>query len=143
MTGSHPYLPSPQEQTQLAALALAAQDAQLRLGLQVPGQPSTLELPDALTRLVALLIREGAAGHAISVVLHDQDLSTSEAARLLGVSRPFLVSHLLETGKLAHHRVGSHRRITQRDLHAYQAEQTRRRALAAELSAEDQALGLY
>jgi excisionase family DNA binding protein len=143
MTASFSYLPTLQERAQLESLAGAVQGEQLKLGLQVAGSTQPVELPEALAKLVALLIREGAAGHAVSVVLPGEEVGTIEAARMLGISRPFLVSHLLNTGKLAFHKVGSHRRIALSDLLAYQAEQARRRSLAAALSAEDQALGLY
>ncbi|WP_293909259.1 helix-turn-helix domain-containing protein [Deinococcus sp.] len=143
MTASLSYLPTLQEQAQLESLASTVPAERPRLCLQVIGSAQPVELPEALAELVALLIREGAAGHAVSVVLPDEEVGTIEAARMLGISRPFLVSHLLDTGKLAFHKVGSHRRITLRDLLAYQTEQVRRRRLAAALSAEDQALGLY
>ena len=143
MTASFPYVPTPHEQAQLEALAGALQSGQPGLELLLSGTAQPMALPEALAKLVALLIREGAAGHPVSVVLPDQEMGTFEAARLLGISRPFLISHLLGTGKLAFRTVGTHRRIAVRDLLAYQAEQARRRTLAAALSAEDQALGLY
>ncbi|MFN2378249.1 MAG: helix-turn-helix domain-containing protein, partial [Candidatus Binatia bacterium] len=69
-------------------------------------------------------------------------LTTQQAARLLGVSRPHVVS-LLEAGRIPFHMVGKHRRIRVPDLLAYREknEKARKKTLD-DLAAEDQALGI-
>ena len=142
MTAPSHYFPTPQEQAQLREVAQKLRDEAPALQLHLRGEAQDLALPLPVLELIATLIREAAAGHAVSLLPTEQELSTTEAAQLLGISRPFLVSHLLETGKLPYQMVGTHRRIALRDVLAYQAEQAQRRTLAAELTREAQALGL-
>ena len=127
-----PFLPTPEVQLQARAAV-----AQLKAG------DTPLGLPDEVLSLIRQLLTEVADGHAVRVVAARPQLSTFEAAELLGVSRPFLISHLLDTGRIACSRVGTHRRIALQDVLAYQEGQQARRAHADALSAEAQALDLY
>lgn len=139
------FIPTPAEEEQLRAIAegLAQVPPGGPLYLHLPGQAGTLELSPLVARLLRASVQELLAGHAVTLVPSEQDLSTVEAARLLGVSRPFLISHLLDTGELPYRMVGTHRRLALADVLAYRAERERRLALADELSRESQAMGLY
>jgi excisionase family DNA binding protein len=75
-------------------------------------------LPAAAVRLLGALLTELAKGNAVTLMPHHAELTTQEAADLLNVSRPFLVS-LLENGQLPHHKVGRHRRVRFADLMTY------------------------
>ena len=103
----------------------------------------TVTLPSVLTPFLSDLLRHIQQGEALTVVTTAQELTTNEAAALLGVSRPFLIHNLLDAGLLPFHRVGSHRRISAGDLLAYRKEQQRRTALLDELAREAQDLDLY
>jgi excisionase family DNA binding protein len=78
-----------------------------------PDEP--LVLPAAAVRLLGALLTELAKGNAVTLMPHHAELTTQEAADLLNVSRPFLIS-LLESGQLPHHKVGTHRRVRFSDL---------------------------
>jgi excisionase family DNA binding protein len=67
-----------------------------------------------------------ASGHGVRIDPMDEELTTEEAARLVGVSRPHLVG-LLEKGEIPFRKVGSRRRIRASDLAAYLEVRNRRR----------------
>lgn len=58
----------------------------------------TVTLPDSLTSFFSDLLRHVQQGDTLTVLTTAQELTTNEAAELLGVSRPFLVNNLLEAG---------------------------------------------
>lgn len=103
----------------------------------------TLELPPSLFAVLARAAEALAGGQSVAIVHYDQELTTQQAADLLGVSRPFLI-RLLEEGKIRYHRVGTHRRIRMGDLMEYKKiRDARRRADLSELIRVSETLGLY
>ena len=82
----------------------------------------------------------GAFQDAIAGLLAPTDeLTTQQAAKLLGVSRPTLI-RLLETGSLAYRRTNGeegHRRIARSDAHAYLRVDLERRRQALDMLAQD------
>lgn len=85
------------------------------LELRVPGSKETIALPALSVRLLMNLLTELAEGNAVALVPVRSELTTRQAAELLGVSRPFLVEQL-ETGRLPFHKVGTHRRVNIEDV---------------------------
>jgi excisionase family DNA binding protein len=79
---------------------------------------------------------------AVRLIPVHTEPTTQEAADMLNISRPSLIQ-LLDEGKIAYRRVGTHRRVRFEGLMAYQrsADAGRRTALA-ELAAYDQEIGL-
>ena len=101
-----------------------------------------LSLPASAIRLLLDLLTEMAAGNAVTLIPVHAQLTTQQAADVLNVSRPFLVS-LLEEGKIPHVKVGTHRRILFEDLMRYKnsVDRERRKALD-ELVSQSEALGM-
>lgn len=107
------------------------------------GQQTALPLKiyDVLVKVVDAM----QTGKAITVAPIDQQLTTQQAADLLGVSRPTLIK-FLEEGALAFERLPSsrHRRIRLTDVEAFaEAQQEARRQALDELTADAVAGGLY
>jgi excisionase family DNA binding protein len=134
-------LPASQEDKVHELHELLAREGKARL-VGRGGQPA-LELPDAVFELLLQILDVMQQGKAISIVPVMQDLTTQQAAEVLGVSRPFFVK-LLETGTLPFHMVGTHRRVYLRDLLVYKDHRDKERHLAINRiaqAAED--AGLY
>jgi 3,4-dihydroxy 2-butanone 4-phosphate synthase/GTP cyclohydrolase II len=84
------------------------------------GGDAASPLPDAAFRLLVEILNQMARGHVVTVSAIEAELTTQQAAELLGVSRPHLVK-LLERGVLPFRKVGAHRRVKFSDLAAYRS----------------------
>ncbi|MDQ5825464.1 MAG: helix-turn-helix domain-containing protein [Chloroflexota bacterium] len=102
-----------------------------------------LLLPASLFQLLRQAVAELAHGQVVTLVSCSKELTTQQAANLLGVSRPYLIK-LLEQGEIPFVRTGTHRRILFDDLMAYKERRDagRRKDLAS-LTQLSQELGLY
>jgi len=77
-----------------------------------------IELPESAVEALRVIIEAMADGRSITLVPHDKELTSQEAADILRVSRPHLIK-LLDRGELRFHLVGTHRRIRIEDVLAY------------------------
>jgi excisionase family DNA binding protein len=84
------------------------------------------------------LLRHVGKGDAVTLVPVSQMLTTQQAADVLNVSRPFLIS-LLEKGAIPYELVGRHRRIKAETLFAFKDERDQRRSQALSDLAESDA----
>ncbi len=99
-------------------------------------------LPRPAVTLFAQILGQLAEGRGVSVIPSRAEVTTQQAADLLGVSRPYVV-RLLEDGAVPHRKVGRHRRILLEDLLAYKrADDEQRRTAADELGDLGQELGI-
>ncbi|MEE9393131.1 MAG: helix-turn-helix domain-containing protein [Planctomycetota bacterium] len=113
----------------------------LRVNTSDDGQ-QTIEIPAVAARLLVRLLTEMAQGNAVTLIPIHAELTTQQAADLLGVSRPFVVKQI-EDGFLPGRKVGAHRRILFQDLMAYKKRiDAERQAALVELAKLDQELGL-
>jgi excisionase family DNA binding protein len=121
---------------------LARQDRPLTLRVGDPDYKDTIELPAGAVKLLMAILEDMASGHAVTIVPHNAELTTRQAADFLNVSRPFLIQ-LLEDKKLPFRMVGTHRRVRFEDVLRYKEDIDRkRREVLDELAAEAQNLKL-
>jgi excisionase family DNA binding protein len=103
----------------------------------------TQSLPVSLYEFLVKLIADLGEGQSVAIVQNDAQLTSVEAARMLGVSRQFLVK-VLERDEIPHHMVGTHRRVYVRDLLAYKAQRdSKRRRILDDLTRAEAEDGLY
>jgi excisionase family DNA binding protein len=99
-------------------------------------------LPASAVKLLVRLLSEMAAGNAVTLIPVHAELTTQQAAGLLGVSRPFVIKQI-EDGKLPHRRIGTHRRVMFKDLMDFKRRIDADRSKALDqLAAEAQKLNL-
>lgn len=125
----------------------AKEEVLLFLKNLAPGKPIhlgevSLRVTPELENLLRQVLESLLQGVPVRVVPLEAELTTGEAAEILGVSRPYLV-RLLEEGAIPYRKVGTHRRIRGKDLLDY-LERSRQQGkdLLDQLTAEAQELGL-
>ena len=123
--------------------ALVAPELPTELMLQVGnGKAEPVSLPVAALPFITRLLAELGQGHAVALLPVETELSTSQAAALLNVSRPFLIG-LLEQRQIPCRKVGKHRRVLLRDVLAFKRRhEADRLAALAELQAQAQELDM-
>jgi excisionase family DNA binding protein len=75
-----------------------------------PGR--AVPLPRGVQRVMVRALMEFRRGRGVVVLGSERKLTTGEAAKLLGVSRPFVVKEIL-AGRLKGEMVGKHRRVSE------------------------------
>ncbi|MGH3770363.1 MAG: helix-turn-helix domain-containing protein [Pseudonocardiaceae bacterium] len=133
--------PTPDERGSLVRLAdlLGERDGRsLRL---IRGDVEA-ELPRSMREVLTRVAEALASGRGV-VVPVDRELTTREAADLLGTSRPTLIT-LLDAGEIGYSRPNSSRRIPLDEVLTYKERRSRkRRELLAEMTADAVEMGLY
>ncbi len=125
----HVLSPDPSEQDELVELReqlarIAARRG--RVARLVSPDGTEVEIPASALAALQAIVRDMARGLTITLIPHDKELTTKEAADILNVSRPFLVK-LLDRGDIPYHRVGTHRRLSVEDVLAYRELRAARR----------------
>jgi excisionase family DNA binding protein len=102
-----------------------------------------VELSRQLYELLERLVCQVREGGAVQVITYHRDLTTQQAAEILGVSRQYLV-RLLEQGDLPFTKTGTHRRLRLEDVLAYRRRRgDQRRAALDRLARASQEMGDY
>jgi excisionase family DNA binding protein len=106
------------------------------------GDETVVSVPATAFKLLGLILNEMAKGNAIALFPVHAELTTQQAAELLGVSRPFIVEQL-EKGNIPYRKVGTHRRVLFQDLMEYKRSMDHKRLESLdELATEAQRLDL-
>lgn len=85
-------------------------------------------VPELLRPYLRQLVEAALRGSSLVLVSTDKLLTTTQAARLLGVSRPYLV-RLLDEGKIGYEMVGSHRRVPVSEVLKYREQRRQKREM--------------
>lgn len=105
------------------------------------GRTTILSAP--MLSLIEQAARIVAQGTAVDVLARDKELTSQEAAALLGVSRQYLI-RVLDRGDMPFTRTGNHRRIRSVDVLDYMTQRdASRRAALGELTQDTQQAGGY
>lgn len=122
---------------------LLERDAQaIRRALARSGSEVRVSLSRETAELVSQLIDARVRGEEILVSPGNAEVSPTEAAVLLGMSRP-QVRKLMDRGLLEFRKVGTHHRIRVSSIrHFLESERPRRREALADLAALQNELGL-
>lgn len=101
------------------------------------GEHDRVELTEQLHEILKQVVQALSNGQSISILTRDQEISTQQAAEILGLSRPTVV-RLIEDGELRAHVPGAVRRkLRLADVLAYREElRQRRNRFITESSAE-------
>ncbi len=122
---------------------LSAQEVKLaQAALERPESIRLADLPAGIGQLLREALEEMGRGHAVRVLPVAAELTTQEAAEILGISRPTMV-RLLDEGRIPSWKVGTHRRVRLEDVMAFAGTQEGVTAQALqELADLDQELDL-
>ncbi|MGF6856913.1 helix-turn-helix domain-containing protein [Paraburkholderia sp. CI3] len=107
------------------------------------GDIARIDVPPATLRILSKVLAMMASQQTFLLYPADSELTTGQAADMLGVSRPYLIARL-EAGDLPFRKVGRHRRVRMDDVLAYKATmQVERKAAMDEMVAQSEAMGGY
>ena len=139
MTKSAPLIEPPPSRADSAKARRSLDALRKRAKVAVGDATPPASAVAALERVLEAL----ADGGGVAILPLDAEMTTQDAADLLGVSRPTLVK-LLDAGAIPFRTLGAHRRLKTADVLGYRkTRDAERRAALDEMVAENQRLGLY
>lgn len=107
------------------------------------GVEAEMRVPASVLRYLEEILSHLGRGQSVRVLPLDAELTTQQAADLLNVSRPYLITLLEEEKAIPFRMVGKHRRVRLLDALAYKRKFLEERAeVLRELAAQAQELGM-
>ncbi len=107
------------------------------------GDVARIEVPPATLRVLSRVLAMMANQQVFLLYPAQTELTTKQAADMLGVSRPYLIGRL-EAGDVPFRKVGRHRRIRMDDVLRYkESMRDARKTALDDLVAQSEALGGY
>ena len=102
-----------------------------------------IELPDTVVDVLRTAVGFMSHGQTVTLIPDNRAITTQRAADILGMSRPFFIKQL-ESGIMAHHRIGNQRRVYLRDVLEFAKKRDKERFAALDRLARDAfEAGLY
>lgn len=102
-----------------------------------------IELPGTVVEVLRTAVGLMSHGQTVTLIPDNQAITTQRAADILGMSRPFFIKQL-ESGLMAHHRIGNQRRVYLRDVLEFAKKRDKERLAALDMLARDAfEAGLY
>jgi excisionase family DNA binding protein len=103
----------------------------------------SIPIPESIFKILVQVVGYMNQGKGVSIIPVMQELTTQQAANILGVSRPFLIG-LLNAKEIPCHKVGTHRRIYLKDVMDYSERRDKmRQRILAEIAKKDVEDGTY
>ena len=138
--------PTPEEvdAARQASRAFARVDRSRPVRLRVEGDDATtVTLPEGIFSIMLRMLAEVGNGNPVTMVPVFVELTTTQAAELLNVSRPHLTK-LLSENALPYRMVGTHRKLLAKDVLQYQAKiAAKQREALLQMAALDQETGIF
>lgn len=100
-------------------------------GVVVVNDSQGTAMPPELVAIMRQILEVVSQGGTVTVGTVPQELTTTAAAKLLGISRPTLMK-LITQGAIESHKVGSHTRVKSEDVMSYRQRQRETRLAAFE-----------
>lgn len=136
------------EEQKAAQIALETLKSKSRASLNEPSVPfgtsqGSINLPIRAYKLLLEILSAMSLGEEVNLQILRRELTTQQAADLIGCSRPHLVK-LLNEGRIEYFKVGKHRRLNLKDVLSYiEGEKQKQKSYLAQLIKADEEDGLY
>jgi excisionase family DNA binding protein len=102
-----------------------------------------IELPGTVVKVLRTAVEFMSHGQTVTLIPDNQAITTQRAADILRMSRPFFIKQL-ESGLMAHHRVGNQRRVYLREVLEFAKKRDKERLASLDLLSRDAfKAGLY